>query len=254
MAKLVSGGTHPTVPRSSAAQSLRRFPRPTHRPQARRPPNPAPGHTTKSPARDEDAAPIEATTCSPCGKLSANLLPLTVSERVAHACLATLRRADRWNGCRLYRSDRRDRDGANGGWTNRGHIDRTLTKRLHLSIDTLAQTPGIRSFGVDCEEEKRAQHRANSTANTMAHGNPRRHAGRTRSGRTPIPSSRNAPQCQRSISAGTSFSRGNVCSVIDVRLHWVDRCERSLFVAMTTRLERTGQRENFTSAAQSTRR
>jgi hypothetical protein len=91
-------------------------------------------------------------------KLSANLLPLTVSERIAHAGLTTLRRADRWNDCRSYRRDRRGRDGANGGWTNRGQIDRTLTKRLHLSIDTLANTFGICSFDVGCEEEKSTQH------------------------------------------------------------------------------------------------
>jgi hypothetical protein len=148
--------------------------------------------------------------------LSANLLPLTVSERVAHARLATLRRADRGNDCRLYWSDRRRRDGTDGGWTDRGHVNRTLAKRLHLSIDTLADTFGICSSDADGEKEKSTQPRANTTANTTAHwqsptiGWP----DKVRSGSDPVQQKR--AQCQRSIWAGTSFSRGDACSVIDV--------------------------------------
>src|SRR5579871_557978 len=84
--------------------------------------------------------------------LSANLLPLTISERVAHARLATLRRANGWKGGKVYRRERRGRYWTDGGWTNRRQVDRTLTKRLHLSIDTLANASGIRSLDIDHEE------------------------------------------------------------------------------------------------------
>src|ERR1700756_1500763 len=95
------------------------------------------------------------------GGLSANLLPLTISERVAHARLATLRRADGWKGRSIDRGNRRGRDGTNGGWTNRRQVNRTLTKRLHLSIDTLANTSGVCCFDIDREEEQGTQGCAN---------------------------------------------------------------------------------------------
>ena len=100
------------------------------------------------------------------GELSANLLPLTISERVAHARLAALRRADRWNGGKAYRGDRRGRYWTHGGWTNRRQVDRTLTKRLHLSVDTLANASGICCFDIDREEGQRTQGCANSTVHS----------------------------------------------------------------------------------------
>jgi hypothetical protein len=96
-------------------------------------------------------------------RLTANLLPLAISESIANARLPALPGADRWHGRWIDRRYRRGHHRTDRRRTNRRQVDRALAKRLHLAVDALANARRRGALGADRKENNCADHRPHST-------------------------------------------------------------------------------------------